>query len=149
MKIGELAKVSGLAASKIRFYEAEGLLPDAQRQANGYRDYGDDALTRLDIIRRAQNAGFSLDEIRAIVPPDLSAWPHDLLLDVLRRKVSEIEQLEQSLAQSKHNISALIAAIEQRGEGEGCGEAAQRVLTSLRNTPVEPPLTNGRARKRA
>ena len=50
MKIGELARLSGVAASRIRFYEASGLLQPAQRQANGYREYAPDTLTRLEII---------------------------------------------------------------------------------------------------
>ncbi len=134
MKIGELAQASGVAASRIRFYEAQGLLPNAQRQANGYREYDDDALTRLDLIRRAQTAGFSLDEIRAILPPDLNAWPHDMLLTVLRRKVEEIETLERNLALSKRNLTLLIDAIEHRNEGEDCQAAAQRVLSAVRRS---------------
>ena len=39
MNIGELAKQSGLAASRIRFYEAEGLISQVGRQSNGYRRY--------------------------------------------------------------------------------------------------------------
>jgi DNA-binding transcriptional MerR regulator len=58
MKIGELARLSGFTASRIRFYEAHGLLQPAQRQANGYREYGPETLIRLDIINRAQGAGF-------------------------------------------------------------------------------------------
>ncbi|VVE61841.1 MerR family transcriptional regulator [Pandoraea captiosa] len=132
MKIGELAQASGVAASRIRFYEAQGLLPNAQRQSNGYRDYDDDALTRLGLIRRAQNAGFSLDEIRTILPPDLKAWPHDKLLEVLRRKVGEIDALERNLAASKRSLIALIDAIEHRQEGEDCEAASQRVLACVR-----------------
>ena len=80
MKIGELARLSGVAASRIRFYEASGLLQPAQRQANGYREYAPETLTRLEIILRAQNAGFSLDEIRAILPTHLNDWPREKLI---------------------------------------------------------------------
>jgi DNA-binding transcriptional MerR regulator len=54
----------GLAASRIRFYEDAGLLV-AQRQANGYRDYPEQAVLLLELITGAQRAGFSLEEIRA------------------------------------------------------------------------------------
>ncbi|VVD65759.1 MerR family transcriptional regulator [Pandoraea aquatica] len=152
MKIGELAQVSGVAASRIRFYEAQGLLPNALRQTNGYREYDEDALTRLDLIRRAQNAGFSLDEIRAILPPDLNDWPHDKLLEVLRRKVGEIEALERNLALSKHNLKALIDAIEHREDGEDCRAASQRVLTSVRRADddsLAPATRRAPVKKRA
>ncbi len=65
MKIGELASRTGLAASRIRFYEASGLI-SAQRQANGYRRYPEQAVQTLGIISCAQQAGFSLDEIRRL-----------------------------------------------------------------------------------
>lgn len=58
MKIGELARRTGLAASRIRFYEEAGLLV-VQRQANGYRDYPEQAVLLLELITGAQRAGFS------------------------------------------------------------------------------------------
>lgn len=48
MKIGELAKRSGLTASRIRFYEAAGLITAVERQSNGYRDYSPDAVWMLE-----------------------------------------------------------------------------------------------------
>ncbi|WP_269505065.1 MerR family transcriptional regulator [Burkholderia sp. IMCC1007] len=131
MKIGELARASGLAASRIRFYEASGLLEPARRQANGYREYGPDALTRLAIIDRAQRAGFALDEIRALLPPNLGAWPHDELLHALRHKVDEIALLEQRLAQNRRDLQALIDEIANKPAGEDCSAAAQRMLDKL------------------
>ncbi len=61
MKIGELAQLSGLNASRIRFYEAQGLIRQVERRANGYRHYPDQALQTLKIIICAQQAGFSLE----------------------------------------------------------------------------------------
>lgn len=131
MKIGELARISGIAASRIRFYEASGLLEPARRQANGYREYGSEALTRLAIIDRAQRAGFTLDEIRAVLPPDLGAWPRDELLVALRHKVDEIVLLEQRLAQNRQHLETLIDEIENKPAGEDCAGTAQRMLDRL------------------
>ena len=50
MRIGELAKRTGLAASRIRFYEASGLITSVARKANGYRDYSPEAVVLLEII---------------------------------------------------------------------------------------------------
>ncbi|WP_175901180.1 MerR family transcriptional regulator [Burkholderia seminalis] len=152
MKIGELAKASGLAASRIRFYEASGLLEPARRQANGYREYGAEALTRLAIIDRAQRAGFTLDEIRAVLPPDPGAWPRDELLVALRHKVDEIALLEQRLAQNRQQLEALIGEIENKPAGEDCAGAAQRMLDRLceeASQPLEPAPVVRPARKRA
>ncbi|MBD9484942.1 MerR family transcriptional regulator [Pseudomonas sp. PDM14] len=131
MKIGELARRSGLAASRIRFYEASGLIA-AQRQANGYRDYPEHMVQTLGIITSAQQSGFSLDEVRRLLPDaGQENWPHDQLLASLQRKVGEIEQMQERLAQNKARLLAVIASIEARPEGMGCTENAERVLTQM------------------
>ncbi|MDS0859588.1 MerR family transcriptional regulator [Burkholderia pseudomultivorans] len=158
MKIGELARASGLAASRIRFYEASGLLEPARRQANGYREYGSEVLTRLAIIDRAQRAGFTLDEIRAVLPPDLGAWPRDELLHALRHKIDEIASLERRLAQNRQHLQTLVDTIETKPAGEDCAGAAQRMLdrmcaeadeAELDAAPVRPARALGAVRKRA
>jgi MerR family transcriptional regulator, redox-sensitive transcriptional activator SoxR len=62
--IGALAKRSGIAASALRFYEAQGLIKST-RSAGGRRVFTRDALRRVAFIRVAQSVGLSLDEIRA------------------------------------------------------------------------------------
>ncbi|MCV6140353.1 MerR family DNA-binding transcriptional regulator, partial [Pseudomonas aeruginosa] len=56
MKIGELAKLTGLATSRIRFYEASGLIR-SQRKANGYRDYAADTVWILELVTGGPRAG--------------------------------------------------------------------------------------------
>ncbi|PSD48610.1 MerR family transcriptional regulator, partial [Stenotrophomonas maltophilia] len=116
MKIGELARRTGLAASRIRFYEEAGLLV-VQRQANGYRDYPEQAVLLLELITGAQRAGFSLEEIRALLPPDMGQWQHDALITMLQQKVTDIEALQLRLAQSRAHLLALIEDIQARPEG--------------------------------
>ncbi|MGL9740067.1 MerR family transcriptional regulator [Serratia sp. (in: enterobacteria)] len=66
MKIGELAERAGVAASAIRYYEQQGLLPKAVRGVNGYRVYSESALERLHLIQIGQNLGFSLQAIQRV-----------------------------------------------------------------------------------
>jgi MerR family redox-sensitive transcriptional activator SoxR len=66
MRIGELARATGLAASAIRFYEEKGLLP-ATRRLSGRRVFDDTALTHLTVVQLAKDAGFTLAEIRLLV----------------------------------------------------------------------------------
>lgn len=139
MKIGELAKRSGLAASRIRFYERIGLLKTVDRRSNGYRTYPPEAATILDLIATAQKAGFSLDEIRTLLPSDLEQWEHDSLIEALRRKVADIEALEARLAQSKANLVALVAEIEARPDGIDCAANARRVLSRILDAGAEGP----------
>src|ERR1700759_3802696 len=97
MRIGELAERSGLTASRIRFYEASGLISAVQRTANGYRDYPPEVASTLAIIDSAQRAGFSLDQIRHLLPVNKGTWNHGELVDTLRRKVADIEAMQKRL----------------------------------------------------
>ena len=66
LSIGEVAKRTGIAASALRYYEREGLIPRADRQG-GKRVYGEDILDRLAIIGVAKGAGFSVAEIKTLL----------------------------------------------------------------------------------
>ncbi|RQS35554.1 MerR family transcriptional regulator [Burkholderia sp. Bp8992] len=129
MKIGELAERTGLAPSRIRFYERIGLLTLVEREANGYRTYPQEAVTVLDLISAAQKADFSLDEIRTLLPSDFAQWQCGSLLDALCRKVKDIEALEVRLARSKAHVVALIAGIGAKPDTVDCATHAKRLLS--------------------
>ncbi|HEF4759524.1 TPA: MerR family transcriptional regulator [Pseudomonas putida] len=133
MKIGELAQQSGLSASRIRFYEAQGLIRQVERQANGYRRYPAQVLQTLKIIQCAQQAGFSLEELKQLLPDTVTGtFKHDELLVSLQRKVEQIEAMQRHLAQSKAQLLGLIENIQARPEGMACDENAERVMASFK-----------------
>ncbi|THC46100.1 MerR family DNA-binding transcriptional regulator [Massilia sp. Mn16-1_5] len=136
MKIGELAKRTGLSASAIRFYESKGLLKSVGRQSNGYRDYPLDAAVILSIIVNAQQTGFTLDEIKAILPAQSDGWRHDELIATLNRKLQDIEAMELRLAQNKAHLRSLIALIESKPADMACADNAARVIDSV---DLQPP----------
>ncbi|RQO59400.1 MerR family transcriptional regulator [Variovorax sp. KBW07] len=144
MKIGELAKRTGLAASRIRFYEKSGLLSTVERRENGYRQYGPEALWMLEIIASAQSAGFSLDEIRSLLPDSQATWQHDALLESLQRKVAEIELLQQRLAHNKAQLIVAIESMKKRPEEMACADRPNWVLNQLRETvaPASHPSSS-------
>ena len=134
MKIGELALLSGLSASRIRFYEAQGLIQQVQRSANGYRQYPQQVLQTLQIIQCAQQAGFSLEELKQLLPDTVTgAFKHDELMVGLHRKIEQIEAMQRHLAQSKAQLQGLIENIQARPEGMDCDANAERVLGSFRH----------------
>ena len=67
LKIGELAERAGVSRDAVRFYEREGLLPRPRRTAAQYRVYDGDTEARLRFIRRAQDIGLTLDDIRELL----------------------------------------------------------------------------------
>jgi DNA-binding transcriptional MerR regulator len=91
LAIGEVAKRAGMSASRIRFYEARGLLPVPERLA-GKRRYNEDVLRRLAIIDAAQRVGFRLEEIRDLFGSrDQPA--HERLRELATLKVPELDDL--------------------------------------------------------
>ena len=131
MKIGELARRSGLAASTLRFYESKGLLTAVDRQSNGYRSYPPEALAVLSIISDAQQAGFSLDEIKQVLPEDMSSWRHDALMAALRKKIADIESLEVRLARNKAHLLSLMQLIDAKPEDVDCKDNAARIMEGI------------------
>src|SRR5579883_2876726 len=67
ISIGTLSKQSGVHIETIRYYERAGVLPKAQRAANGRRIYGDADAQRLAFIRHARDLGFELSSVRALL----------------------------------------------------------------------------------
>lgn len=100
LRISELAERSGVPATTLRFYESAGLLP-ANRAANGYRLYDEDAVQRLGFISAAKRLGLPLDEIAEL----LNVWAEgscakvrDDLRPRLARRITEAEQQASQLA---------------------------------------------------
>ena len=120
-----------MSASRIRFYERIGLLQTVQRRANGYRSYPPQAVNVLQLITAAQQAGFSLDELRALLPADLEDWDHHALLETLQQKIRDIDALQARLADNKAQLQAVLADVEAKPEDMDCATNARRVLTQF------------------
>ena len=93
LTIGQVAAEAGVAASAIRYYEREGLLPTPER-VSGQRRYGEDTLRRLEVIGVAKRAGFSLDDVRLLLDTTDAGDPaHARLRELAERKLPEVEAL--------------------------------------------------------
>lgn len=74
----------------------------------------------------------TLEEIRHLLPMSSQGWRHDELLSGLKRKVEEIEVLQQRLARNKEQLLMVIDGIESKPDGMPCVDNTQRVLGRLR-----------------
>ena len=92
LKIGELAKQTGLAVGTLRYYSDLGLLQPIQRGDNGYRYYSQNASKQVEFIKKAQAIGFSLEEIKTILDVrDRGEKPCSLVQDLLNDKIEQLE----------------------------------------------------------
>jgi MerR family transcriptional regulator, redox-sensitive transcriptional activator SoxR len=93
LTIGQLAQRFGLNTSAIRYYEANGVLPEPTR-VSGQRRYGPDAVRRLEVLDVAKRAGFSLDEIGILLQSAEAGTPaFEALRQLARHKLPEVEAL--------------------------------------------------------
>jgi len=93
LSIGEVAREAKVSVSAIRFYEREGLLPEAER-VGGKRRFRPDVVRRLGVIDVAKQAGFSLEEICTLLDSiDRGAPAHEELQALAARKLPEMDML--------------------------------------------------------
>lgn len=113
MRIGEVARSAGVTTSRIRFYEEEGLLPAAERAANGYRVYTERTAKIVSFIERAQRFGFSLREIGEFLNSPARLNPsRGNLLPVLETKLKEMDKHLREARQRRNELKAFIDALE-------------------------------------
>jgi MerR family transcriptional regulator, redox-sensitive transcriptional activator SoxR len=92
LTIGEVARQAGVNTSAIRYYERVRVLPEPARQS-GQRRYTHETVRRLGVIDVAKQAGFTLDETRALLHADADSAAHAELRDLADRKLPEIDAL--------------------------------------------------------
>lgn len=106
MNIGEASEVTGLPAKTIRYYESIGLVV-AERQRNGYRQYGPKHVHQLRLIRRARSLGFTVDDCRSLLSlydgerrtqDDVRVIVQTRLREI-KRKIAELQSLAALLSQ--------------------------------------------------
>jgi DNA-binding transcriptional MerR regulator len=144
LRIGQVAKTTGLSIDSIRFYEKQRLLRPAHRSEGGFRLFAERDVDDLKFIQQAQELGFSLSEIRELLllQGDVEACSHvrDLTgakLDTVRDKIRQLQTLEARLT--------------------GCLLKCDDALTARRNSHRTPcpvlaeiatPVGNGKRGKR-
>lgn len=93
ISIGEVAKQAGIRASAIRYYESAGVLPTPQR-VNGRRRYDSRVIERLAVIQIAQQAGFTVAEMRTLFNGFTPETPAPVRWELLaRQKLAEVDAL--------------------------------------------------------
>jgi DNA-binding transcriptional MerR regulator len=108
MRIGQLADRLRLNPKTIRYYEAIGLIPLAERTASGYRIYDESDEQLVAFIKTAQRLGISLKEIREILDfRDRGEQPCAYVRAVLRREVNEIDERIVELQRLREELAAL------------------------------------------
>ena len=121
MKIGQVAERTNVNLQTIRYYEREKLLPKPARSAAGYRSFPEDTVRRIRFIKRAQELGFTLSEIRELLA--LRVDRRRDRSDVRRiafEKVADMEAKIKSLTAMKNALLHLTDHCIGRGPASEC-----------------------------
>ena len=121
LSIGKLARRAGVGVETVRYYERRGLLQEPQRRQSGYRQYGEEAVARLQFIRRAKDLGFTLREIGDLL--SLGHDPSAPAADVKGRaeaKIADIEGKIRSLQRMRKALKNLTSACDEHGTVGEC-----------------------------
>jgi MerR family redox-sensitive transcriptional activator SoxR len=109
LTIGEVAEITGVATSTLRYYESIGIIPPPKR-ASGQRRYDPDVLQILAVVQLGKDVGFSLPEIKQLLygfPEDMS--PSARWRSLAQRKIAEIDQIIASATNMKRLLEAGLA----------------------------------------
>ncbi|OLT25430.1 MerR family transcriptional regulator [Actinomadura sp. CNU-125] len=104
MRIGELAELVGVSTRTVRHYHHQGLLPEPERLANGYREYRMRDAVLLARVRRLVELGMSLDEVRDVLADDRSRD----LREVLRELDDDLARQEDAIRARRARLALLL-----------------------------------------
>ena len=113
MRIGLLAARAGVSTSRIRFYEAQGLLPPPPRRHSGYREYDERALEIILFINRARGLGFTLAEVAAHLDSPRDHTRKSRLLSKMEDKIREVDSLLADLQSRRTTLLSLAAELRK------------------------------------
>jgi len=109
MTIGQVARKTGVAQSAIRYYEASGLLPRPSRK-NGARQYDDDIIDQLKILRFLRRAGITIRGLATISSQQRGTEVRrEVWLGVIRQRIADLDALMIEAQETKRRLEETIA----------------------------------------
>lgn len=121
LTIGQVAKAAEVNIETIRYYERRGLFPNAKRTPAGYRQYELDAVSRLKFVKRAQELGFSLKEIKELLALRVRHGAACTAVErQVRQKIIRVDMMMNELRRVRGVLGRLADACHARSPTEEC-----------------------------
>jgi Hg(II)-responsive transcriptional regulator len=113
MRTSELAGRAGVNSETLRYYERRGLLNEPPRTSGGYRDYPDAAVELLRFVKRAQELGFTLDEVEELLHLD-SGGPDscDAARALAEARKADLEARIADLQRMRDSLAGLVTTCD-------------------------------------
>lgn len=119
MRIGELARHTGVSERMLRYYEQEGLLRPA-RTASGYRDYREAEVQAVQRIRLLSTSGLKIESIRAILPCMMGEKPAfepcPAVKIILQQEIKKLNEKLRDFSESKRVVENFLNDVEEKSK---------------------------------
>ena len=120
LTIGKAAKQAGVGIDTVRFYERNGLLPEADRTHSGYRVYSPQDVDRLRFIRRAKALGFSLDEIAELLKLNEAKGSRASVRKLAEHRLGDLNRKIAEMTVIRDALADLVSQCSGHGSLKGC-----------------------------
>ena len=113
MTIGKLAKSLNINSETIRYYQREGIIKEPAKRSNGYRYYSSEHHSRIVFIKKAQELGFSLNEIKELL--ELNTKPRTTCTSVKQKTMAKLKEVDAKIAdlqRMKNSLEKLSCACD-------------------------------------
>jgi Hg(II)-responsive transcriptional regulator len=120
MRIGEAAAAARVNVQTLRYYERRGLLDEPTRQASGYRAYTDETVRVVRFIKRAQELGFTLTDIEALLRLTVQHARCEEVQSVARAKLTALDEKIALLTAMRAALVDLLAQCRRRKRTVSC-----------------------------
>jgi MerR family transcriptional regulator, mercuric resistance operon regulatory protein len=153
LRIGEIARQTGVSPATVRLYERKGLLPSAIRSASGYRGFSVDTVGRVRLVQCALAVGFTINELSVILRKrDSGGAPCRDVQSLAREKLTELgrrkKELERVCRLLKSTLKQWEAAMAKRPRGKRAGLLDSLTSGSAWLAGMKSPLLHPSLRKR-
>ena len=110
LEISDLAQQTGLSAHTLRYYEKRGLIKASNRSEAGYRFYTDSDVRRVQFVKAARNAGFSLNDIGQLLSIRVDKQSHSCqeVTDITQKKLLEVNAKMAELQSMQQTLELLL-----------------------------------------
>lgn len=136
MRVNQLAQAVGVTPDTVRFYTRVGYLEPTKNPANGYKDYDDKNLRRLQFILSARQLGFSVEDIGSILAEsDEGKSPCPLVRQLIERRLREHEQRFNETVLLRNRMLAAVEQWSTKGDKQPTGHMICHLIEEFTHEP--------------
>ena len=117
LTIGQLARQAGVNVETIRYYQRIGLIAEPPKPLQGYRRYRASIVDRIQFIKRAQDLGFTLNEITDLL--SLNDGNCEEVRTIAEHKLEDIKRRIEDLTAMQNELTRLVKSCRRNADGRG------------------------------